>query len=731
MIPQIAFSLLLFLIPLASGPLFTNQDIPKFFLVTLMALGAGFCFFRSFRKEKSLKVSLCPVDALWFVFFFLLLLSLGKAMYWHNAWERMSQWLILLFLHAFCRFWSNERLGKNIRILFYSGVVAALYGICQSLDAEYIRTYPAYVSTFGNINLAASVIAILLLLAFALPKTGKIFAVIQWIGWGILFFYLIRTGCRAAWLAFGFGIAGYILLFVFSKDRFSWKKLLILAMIGCFFVAIPFAFDSIRTKFLLRFQEIGNWDVGSGKVRYWMWQSTGEMIWKNPCLGSGLGHFSFHYPRYRAEEEYLLSQGRLVDHPHNDFLWIACEMGIPAAFCFMGIVLFTFCGLFSLLKSQEEHKRKESRTLIVVLAGFLILGLFSFPMASASCFWIFPMITGYVDFKSKVFFIPKRPFFLAYCITAMFLFVGAFLALFANIFFMAGQKNLLARQYQEAEKSFQIAVDFYPSGSYFVEWGRSLLALREYERAEKVFLRTVEIRPDLENAAIDLGLVYFMKGDKQHALDTWEKARDIFPLSMILHYNIVRFFWQTNQEQKALKYLEDLPSKNNKLLQDGNYMLYMGEAYQRTGNLRKAFSCYIQAKEITKDQGLPYLKIGLLMEELSLYDSAVYHLSQALDLGNKEEKISASFALGKIHEKEKKWQNAALYYLRAKQENPKNPRVYLHIAQISLHLGKEEYARKNLENAKASGFKDWEALEKEKFFYPLISSKIYENFKKF
>ncbi len=731
MISKIAYSLLLFFLPLAFAPVFTNQDIPKQFLLVLLVVLACFLFFRNFSKEKNISISLDSIHIFYLGFFFFLFLSTFKAMYWHNAWDRMSQWLIVLLCHSFSCFHYKERLGKNLQILFYGGVLAALYGIYQSFHIGHVHSYPAYVSTFGNINLAASIMAVLLILAMALPEVSFLVSLFRWIGWGILFFYMIRTGSRAAWLAFIAGTCCYTLLFLFSTDRFPWKKMVLFALAGFCLASTPFLFSSIRMQFFWRCQELTNWEEGSGKVRYLLWQSTGEMISKNPWTGIGSGQYSFHYPYYRTQEEYILSEGRLVEHPHNDILWIACETGIPGAICFLGIVFCTFWQLFILLKSEEKQKRKEARALISVFLAFLILGLFSFPMASASSFWIFSMITSYASCKAKPLYIPRKFLIaIAYIVTTL-LFLSSFFGLIANVFFMAGQKNLLLKNYQDARKSFQIAQTLYPSGIYSVELGRSLLALGEYSEAARAFLHTIKIAPELENAAIDLGLAYRMQGDRNNALIAWEKAKKLFPLSTILHYNLARLFWETNQEQKALDCLKHLPSRNYKISQDWHYILYLGEAYQKAGNLRKAFAHYIKAKEMASNQALPNYKIGILMKELKLYDSAIYHLSQAIQLGNREEKTLAACSMGQLYEEEKNYQNAALYYLRAKQENQQNPRIYLHIAQVSLLMGKQEFAQKNLERAKDLGFKNWDALEKEEFFYPLISSIFYKNFIKF
>ncbi|NUM34316.1 MAG: O-antigen ligase family protein [Candidatus Brocadiae bacterium] len=731
MIEQIAFSLLLFFLPLASSSVFTNQDIPKQFLLVLLVTIAGYCFFHSQKKEKSVDVILSFGNILWFSFWVLLVLSSFFTTYWHNGWDRISHWLVVFFLYTFAPSWSNSRFSRNAQILLTAGVLSAIYGIYQFFHLESVHAYSAHVSTFGNTNLSANVMVLLLLLALSLPQKKSFFALCQKISWGVLFFYLILTGSRAGWLSFSLGILCYALLFLFSQDRLPWKKILLSSILAAAILMMPFLFSSIRTTFLLQCKNLAHWDTGSGKVRYLIWQSTGAMIADHPFLGSGLGQFPSRYPYYRSDEEYILSEGRLVEHPHNEWLWIACESGVFSACCILGIVLIALFSLLALLKSQDMQKRKEARALISMLVAFVTLSLFSFPLASASSLYFFAMITGYAQPPGKKISIQKNFLHILFFLVTMLLFLTAFCSMLANVFFMAGQKNLLVKEYQSARQSFDIASFLYPRALYGVEIGRSYLAMGDYGLAAKKFQDILEIAPELENAAIDLGLAHCLYGNHEKALKVWQNAKNLFPLSTILHYNMVQLFWQTNHPEKALECLKHLPSKNYRLAQDWNYILYMGEAYQKIGNLRKAFSFYIKAKETAPEKAMPYLKIAFFMESLNLYDAAIYHLSEAMRLGSKEEKILAACSLGKLYEKEKKYQNAALYYLKAKQENPKNPRIYLHIAQISLHLGKEEFALENLKKAKAHGFRDWKILGKEEFFYPLISSRIYKDFENF
>jgi O-antigen ligase len=72
---------------------------------------------------------------------------------------------------------------------------------------------------------------------------------------------------------------------------------------------------------------------GSWVVRYYMYRDTGRMILDRPLTGWGIGGWT--------EQWHLRGPKLLADYnmPHNDFLWMGSQAGIPGALTLLAILL--------------------------------------------------------------------------------------------------------------------------------------------------------------------------------------------------------------------------------------------------------------------------------------------------------------------------------------------------------------------------------------------------------
>ncbi len=95
---------------------------------------------------------------------------------------------------------------------------------------------------------------------------------------------------------------------------------------------------SVQQKFALGAQEIesaqaGAVSEGSWVVRYYMYRDTTRMIIDRPLTGWGIGGWTGQW--------HLRGPKLLADYnmPHNDFLWMGSQAGIPGALCLLAIIL--------------------------------------------------------------------------------------------------------------------------------------------------------------------------------------------------------------------------------------------------------------------------------------------------------------------------------------------------------------------------------------------------------
>lgn len=158
---------------------------------------------------------------------------------------------------------------------------------------------------------------------------------------------LISTFSRGAYLALAVGglIAGYL-----RGKRFiaAW------AFLGIsFFVIFPqFLPESIVARLQHSVQKSEATAAGtkldkSSEHRIVLWKAAGEMIQDNPVMGTGFKGFA------RYKHLYTEHDVREKD-PHNYYLYVASQMGIPALLIFFGILAQGFFKGCRLSKNKDD-----------------------------------------------------------------------------------------------------------------------------------------------------------------------------------------------------------------------------------------------------------------------------------------------------------------------------------------------------------------------------------------
>ena len=104
-----------------------------------------------------------------------------------------------------------------------------------------------------------------------------------------------------------------------------------------------------------------------------MWASTSGMIGDHPWRGFGTGSFLFEYPgyskRYDLFGDFETLGVKMKTNPHNVFLQIASENGIPMALLFSGLYLWL------LLKVGSKALRERSAFWLCALWAMVAAGL--------------------------------------------------------------------------------------------------------------------------------------------------------------------------------------------------------------------------------------------------------------------------------------------------------------------------------------------------------------------
>ena len=111
---------------------------------------------------------------------------------------------------------------------------------------------------------------------------------------------------------------------------------------------------------------------------------TVQMIAAAPLTGVGAGQFRWVYPQYRRET--LVQPNLVALHPESSWLWLAAELGIPAAACILGLVGLLFLKGLANIKKQRHRDRALRLGCLVAAALLPLHGLFDVPAHRPSLF---------------------------------------------------------------------------------------------------------------------------------------------------------------------------------------------------------------------------------------------------------------------------------------------------------------------------------------------------------
>jgi len=203
----------------------------------------------------------------------------------------------------------------------------------------------------------------------------------------LLMILLVQT--RSVWIALFACVlfSTLLVLVVFRKHlvlRIVRKRLnrffvgaVILAVLGIgvlIFAPSDGPLGSIKT----RITSVFDLTQTSNSWRLEMWYATADLAKDHPLTGVGGGNWILAiYPYYG---KYLPSVFRQWRHPHNDFLGMAAEKGIPALILYLSLFGYLFYRTIrKLIVVDDSRKWWMLFWMMNGLAGFLVISFFSFP----------------------------------------------------------------------------------------------------------------------------------------------------------------------------------------------------------------------------------------------------------------------------------------------------------------------------------------------------------------
>ncbi|MCZ4242856.1 O-antigen ligase family protein [Pedobacter punctiformis] len=247
-------------------------------------------------------------------------------------------------------------------------------------------------STAGNKNIFAAALVIKIpIIIYCLIKRDGFVKYLSALSLLLAVLTVFLINARSAYLGLIISllvlVCGLAYLQIKSKEikQFKFNSILLFGVYAfAFFIsqnAINKALKSDNTSvygtFTNRLTTITDQNNDATSIRLKYWKETANFISKRPLTGVGYGNWKLYSPLYTRT---LLDDNVFSKHPHNDFLEIAGETGIPNSLIYLSIFLLALIFTIKIVFSKHDFDKKMMAIVIFAsLSGYFIDAFFNFP----------------------------------------------------------------------------------------------------------------------------------------------------------------------------------------------------------------------------------------------------------------------------------------------------------------------------------------------------------------
>ncbi len=250
----------------------------------------------------------------------------------------------IVFVYFLVQGARNERSTRWIVSALISGCVLIVislltgFGPKISMDARDERINVA--GTYDVNDLALLFVVTLPFAFFMLKESTKYQRLLLLAAIALMIVGIIKSGSRGGFL--GLLIISALLLIRSSKQARKYALIAILGGAIIFVAAAPAAYWA-RISTILSLKKDYNMNLQTGRMK--VWENGLKMIAAHPLTGVGINCFSIAHADY--------SGTKINISPHNSFIQIAAELGIPGFLLFVAII---FTSIFAARRVRRLTK---------------------------------------------------------------------------------------------------------------------------------------------------------------------------------------------------------------------------------------------------------------------------------------------------------------------------------------------------------------------------------------
>ncbi len=262
---------------------------------------------------------------------------------------------LIVFMLASAIFIKLEAIKRLNHVAFSTGLILAIYGLMQISGLDFIKwnnPYNAVISTVGNPNFAAAVMAMMASIVFG-PVLNASFNLYYRIAslflTGMLLLTIYLSDARQGLISFAIGIGAYILIWLYSvKSKFRHLLLGSSLTVGIFAILGMLQIGPL-ISYLYK---------SSVSVRGYYWRAGVEMFKDQPFFGVGFDRYGAYFKEFR-EVGYPLTYGFNItsSNAHNVPIQIFSTTGVFTGIAYLAILGFiAWRGIIG-IRSKEGNEK--------------------------------------------------------------------------------------------------------------------------------------------------------------------------------------------------------------------------------------------------------------------------------------------------------------------------------------------------------------------------------------
>ncbi len=492
----------------------------------------------------------------------------------------------------------SSLITRICKALVWVALLQGLIGILQYYDIGFTNLPGANEKPYGlmgNRNLFGSAQVFIAPFVFYMLFIGNRFwKFISGMSLTIVALSIFLSQTRSAWLAFvAVILVSLILTIIFSPtNRKKWMigtavgVLIITALISLFLAADIDGelVQSVKSRAVtITGSTSANNTTASSTItdRLQIWKQTGKLIKDHPLLGVGPGNWKLTILKYGTEGLAWANGIYSPDRPHNVYLQVASETGIPGAILYFTIwILIALAGIKAVLKTKNEDQKILVIIMLAGLAAVAVDAMFSFPMERIEhsmymiligAFILNSYINSRTDSDQKLWTLKKPVLIGISLILAFNLFLGIKKYQFdKHLTLVKTFEN--SRQYREMFEEAKAGMNnFITLGlevgvSLQLKAAIALKELKEYDKALKEIKIAKQYNPYSAAVYNTEGTIYTDTDQFEKAIVAYEQAIKIVPDYDIVLKNLAVNYFRVKNYSACIQSLNKVKTEGDEYL---------------------------------------------------------------------------------------------------------------------------------------------------------------------